>query len=531
VARTEEQVLDDLLNADRGISWSRVMSWVVPVVTLVVMVALMLVVLQQSAQTDRDAFNAHLREARVQGALDAAREVQAISSEQFLSFRTSARGEEAPTLSSVVDDFVQGRFIEIGAIRALREISTDETRPAADRELADLILELDSVERWIAPLSEDADDLRSDEHYLAVKRRIPDHDEAPWPMVRRRLDSMALQVDGANEGTCDACSRLLWGEDPADGTGATPTFIDPETSFNLSVWQAECLRKLPILVDRSFVGCPAGREGEEAAFASARDRGRVAAIERFEATTAWLEGLSAPSDDVSDYICDVLSPDETPVAGRRTLAVVAARAYNGLGMSLINRDEVTPTQLDEAETDIDRAICFREEALETSAQVAASRENLAVIAYRAAWELYDNDQRDLAAVQFGRARCLAEASVADNPNLPWSWTILYLTNTARASIFEEAKDCGKVLGVDEIYRQSRSRSQLWRRLSFFEPDAFAPNELPGLLPMFPEGPFNRTGYDELSMMLIDLRSAHHSLRDGSEAPWQVFMTSVVPFSD
>ncbi len=525
MARTEEEALQELLNADQSISWSRVTAWVASVVTLVVVVALMIVTMRQIAQTDRDAFDAHLREARVQQALDSAREVQAISAEQFLSFGTPASFGSDPSLDAIFAEFAHARFVPIGALRTLRELATDSEATSNERALAKVILEINSLERWIAPLAESTSELTSDAHYVAALEGIPDSDQAPWPIVRRRLDAVAVSVSGANDGTCDLCAKLLWGDDVANVSAEDePSFVDPKVSFGLAVWQAECLRKLPTLVEPEFASCDG--EGSEESRREARAHGREVAEQRFREATRSFEIQSAGPDE---KICGVLTSDQREAAGRRTLATHAARAYNGLAMSLVNHDAVTAEQLGAATEAIDRAICLRQEAQETRAQVAASRENLAVIAYREAWQAHDAGNEQDASKAFNRARCHAEVAVRDNPNLPWSWTILYLTNTARSSVFEEAPDCAEALeGADvTVSRQSRSRSGLWRRLTFFEYDAFAPEELPGLLPMFPSGRFNRTGYGDLATMLLDLREDHLALRDGTEAPWQVFMTSVV----
>ncbi|MEM6928715.1 MAG: hypothetical protein AAF602_17385 [Myxococcota bacterium] len=526
MARTEEEALEELLNADQSISWSRITAWVASVVTFVVVVALMIVTMRQIAQTDRDAFDAHLREARVQQALDAAREVQVISAEQFRAIGMASRSSDDASLQSLYDDFVHGRFIPFDSLRRLRRVVTSETATNEDRLVASLILEMNSLERWIAPLAESTSDLQADQHYLAIERQLPDGESSKeLALLRRRLDSIAVAVGGANEGSCERCANLLWGDDLESlDPEASPSFIDPADSFALAVWQAECLRKLPILVDPAFATCSGEHTDEE--HAASQKRGRGVAEERFQVAT---EAFQAASADGEAFICDVMAGDINEAQGNRTVATHAARAYNGLAMSIINHESVSAERLADARVAIERAICFREEAQETRSQVAASRENLAVIAYREAWQAHSAGNQGTAQDAFNRARCFAEVAVGDNANLPWSWTILYLTNTARSSIFEEAPNCAAALGMaeGEVTRQSRSRSSLWRRLSFFEYDAFAPEELPGLLPMFPAGPFNRTGYDSLELMLLELREDHRMLRDGTEAPWQVFVTSVV----
>ncbi|MEN0060718.1 MAG: hypothetical protein AAGA48_01140 [Myxococcota bacterium] len=530
MARTEDEALDELLNGERSLSWSRVTTWVASVVTLLVIVALLAVTMQQIAQTDRDAFDAHLREARVQRALDAAREVQAIGAEQFLSFGAPRgatkcqEGLEAEGCSAgfrrIVQDFVHGRFVDFNAVRELRAVAG--AGGGDEQALAAVILDINSLERWVAPLAESAADLEGDELYRSVTARLPNDREAAWSRIRDRLDAVSLGVSGANEGSCEVCARMLWGDPGEVAAGAAPSFIDPADSFTLSVWQAECLRKLPILADPAYANCDMTAHSDDE-HETAQAMGRVTAQERFEAATAWLEA-QASSD--GEKVCDVLEGGSG--TGRRTVSVIAGRAYNGLAMSLINRDAVSSLHLKQASEAINRAICFREEAKETRAQVAASRENLAVIAYRRAWQKQVEGERDDASEAFGQARCLAEAAVADNANLPWSWTILYLTHTASSSVFADL-DCAEAMGQpdSEVGNRSRTRARLWRKLTFFDPDAFAPEELPGLLRMFPEGEFNRTGYTNLAPLLVDVADDHRALRDGTEAPWKVFVTSVV----
>ncbi|MEO0602055.1 MAG: hypothetical protein AAF211_11510, partial [Myxococcota bacterium] len=214
MARTEEEALEELLNADQSISWSRITAWVASVVTFVVVVALMIVTMRQIAQTDRDAFDAHLREARVQQALDAAREVQVISAEQFRAIGMASRSSDDASLQSLYDDFVHGRFIPLDSLRKLRSVVNSEAATEEDRLVASLILEMNSLERWIAPLAESTGDLRADQHYLAIEQRLPDGaGSKELALLRRRLDSIAVAVGGANEGYCELCSNLLCGDD------------------------------------------------------------------------------------------------------------------------------------------------------------------------------------------------------------------------------------------------------------------------------------------------------------------------------
>lgn len=538
MAQTEEEALDELLSQDTNPTWSRWAAWIASIVTLGVVVTLMFVTMRQIAQTDRDAYEAHRREVRVQRALDSARQLQSISAEQFLSFGTS-RGQAPACTAETVDspacvalaqsvlaDFIQGTFLGSDGLRQLRVVAGHPDAPEDLRDIAAFVRDANSLERWVAPMAESVDVLRADQLFRSVSERIPEGGTGPWPLVRARLDGIALAVGGANSDTCGACSELLWGDQPGSSDEATPAFIDPSDSFELAVWQAECLRKLPTLSDPAFAGCSNSARDTSREAKLARDKGRQLSEDQFRAATTWFESQALPDDH---KVCGVLASASGEPAGRRTIATTAGRAYNGLAMSLINHPKVSTLTLEEAKQAIERAVCFRAEAQQTPSQIAGSGENLAVIAYRDALQALEEGQEEAAREAFNEAKCRAEAAVTDNVNLPWSWTILYLTHTARPSVFEGLETCGDITGrpESEVGGHGRTSTRLWRQLSFFTPGSFAPEELPGLLPMFPNGPFNRTGYTDLGDMLTDLDEAHDNLAGSEDDLLQVFMSSLV----
>ncbi|MBX2799194.1 MAG: hypothetical protein KTR31_16085 [Myxococcales bacterium] len=537
MAKSEDEALKELLEGDGGQTWRRLLSTLWSGLTLVVVVALMFVTMRQIAQAQQDAFEAHQRETEVQQALDRARLVQAIGSEQFLSFGSSSfqrnpcatspqsdgeaeTGPSARCLRDVdraIDDLLQGRFVEISQIRTLRTFLQAPDGPASKRDLADALLKLNSLERWAAPLAADRDEVTEHQLYRTVRglvqRGQQRHSDPRWTLAQVRLDGVVLGVTGAGADVCDVCADLLW-TPASDDTERTRRALRPSDSLEAFVWQAECLRKLPTLSDASFIDTCGGdgtASGRVSARSAARQQGAKDAEQLFRDAAAWLEH-QAPDGDRAVLRCGVLA-DSGEGAGIRTMATTASRAYNGLGMTLLNREGVDDARLSDAQLAIEKAVCLREAAQQTPAQVAASRENLAVIAYRTAYLAHEEGRTSDARTALGHARCFAEASVHHNRNLPWSWTLLHLTQGIGTD-----EDCTAVLGSPTAFR-SRSRSEVWRQLTFFEPQSFAPDELQGLLPLLRDRSLNKTGYEGLQPMLEDLAVAHEALVTGGSDPF------------
>ena len=551
---TEDEALEEILGETRGSLWLRIGGRLFSIFTFVVMILLMLVMFRQSAQTDQDAFEAFKREANVQNVMNSTRLVQSISAEEFLSFGSSNRRGGpcqallTPTPSSPpsgacvqwvnkkIDALIHGRFVGISALRILSRVRPttgfSEPLPSLSRILRDL----NSLERWVVPLAPSIDTFLEDELYTRLLARVElasrTHPDSRWRIVRARLDALAVKVGGTSRARCDLCARLIWGKNTGVEPPSSMRRVDPNDSFEVYSWQAECLRKLPVLIEPKYAQlCPLPSK-EHALWdlaKAAQVKGERVARKRFKKAAEWLKSTSdllvedqglkpRVGATVPDTLeCGVLNLGEHGV-GLRTLATTAARVFNGRAMTLMNNSAIKAGALVDAEEAIKKAICFRKSAKQTSAEVALSQENLAVIAYRRAYLKAKADKTDAEDIKkaFDEARCLAEIAVADNVNLPWSWTVIYITGASYQSLWgndSEQTDCKELVDDSSLgLIRVRPNREVWRRLIFMEPGAFAPDELPGLLPLL-STEWNSTGYDDLRGVLSDIEREHNALQN------------------
>lgn len=511
MSKSEDQVLEELLGSRRSGCLARIVSGAFSVATLAVLLVLSILILREIHLSEQDAYQAHRAERRVQDGLTAAHEVQTASAEQFLSFNTlsgpdpcatrSAEGPPDPAacharIDQLVHDAVQGHFIGIGDLRSLRMYMASPARDPGRQELAEAVIALNSLERWVVPLATEVDRFVSDPYYVDLVTTV---DRAPssgvWPALRARVHALPLQVAGTPQARRPFCEQILW-------NGSERLDISADDSLEVLTWQAECLRKEPSLIDRSFTSRAAHPdqvdEADQARRATAMTEGRRTSEAMFKAAVAAIE---TPGTTRTRAVCGI-DLDEQLTVGLRTFSTIAARAYNGLSMILISQ-EPTEDTLDAARTAILKAVCFRQEAKQTPAVQAGSQENLAVIAYQRAQLALQQGNEAAAWHAFKESRCEAERAVRDNPLLPWSWTIIYITETAMRSPWsEEQIDCEAMFAMTDARYRRRAIPAIWRQLTFFAPSRFAPDELPSLLPL-PEqpSPFNETGYDTLDELL------------------------------
>src|SRR5262249_24882988 len=144
---------------------------------------------------------------------------------------------------------------------------------------------------------------------------------------------------------------------------------------------------------------------------------------RFGAAIDEIETLLPPGAPKSGVaVCAQLDDSD------RTLAAIAGRAYNGRAMLEVRSR--TSVALEQASLDIDAAICLRQKANLTGSQVGGSGENRAVIDYNRAIPAGESKSNAEASRLFANAYCAADSAIEKNSHLAWSWTIIYLLDTA-----------------------------------------------------------------------------------------------------
>lgn len=510
MSKSEEQVLDELLSSQRSGCVGRTISMAFSSATLALLVVLSVLIMREIHLSEQEAYEAHRAERRVQNGLTAAHDVQAASAEQFLSFGNTGgpdpcqpRGNANVDLARcvaqidrIIADALHGRFIGISDLRSLRVYAGQPTAAEESRALARAVLALTTLERWVVPMATQVQRFVHDPRYtdLLDLATTAGGGDPRWPLLRARVHTLALEVAATPVDRRPFCERILW---ERGGRIQTPA----DHSLHVLIWQAECLRKDPSLSD-ARLAIPSGAASDDAEAwrtrrTAALTEGRSAAEAYFQAA---VDAIEAPVGGPSRAVCGI-DLDASLSPGLRTYSEMAARAYNGLSMTLISRQPTEPT-LEAARDAIDKAVCFRQEAQQTPAVQAGSQENLAVIAYRRAHLALRSGNEAAAWHAFKEARCEAERAVRDNPLLPWSWTILYITETAlRSPWSEEQIDCDAMFGLD-VQVKRRAIPAIWRKLTFFTPARFAPDELPSLLPLAESpSPFNETGYDTLEALL------------------------------
>lgn len=546
MAKTEEDALQQIFAEANRTSISRWSGWILSVFIVLVMLLLMASTYRQKLQTDQDAFAAHKREVRVQQALNTARRVQAIGAEQFLSFgaRPSSDpctpGDTPPSaacLKAIQQDLqtlIHGQFLSIRGLRRLRyasNLSSAEPSAAADRQtlqlLSHALLDLNALERWVLPLAETPTDVTSHSLYRRIVTEIQTgaaaHPDPRWSRVKARLLALPVAVSGAQASTCAQCADLV------QALAEQP--IRPEDTLEVYVWQAECLRKLPHLA--STTADEACQTPSEPRTASALAPGEHSARRAFNQAVRWIEnhpnllmGKAPPRPGgapLQNKVCSTVNIGAADGGdiGLRTFATTAARAFNGRAMTVLNTKQATAARLDRARDAIDKAICFRQAAQQTPAEVALSLENRAVIAYRRGYETALTGQVEAARAGFDTARCLAEAAVHDNVNLPWSWTIIYLTGALYQSpLSTPEKSCSDILSEADLSHgvknyPIRRSSQVLRQLGFLAPEAYAIDELRNLLPILPsDHALNPTGYTTLDELINKAAEHHETYKSG-----------------
>lgn len=517
MTKSEDQVLDELLGSQRTGWLQRLLRIAFSLGTLTLLLVLSVLIMREIHLSEQEAYESHRAERRVQLGLTAAHDVQTSSAEQFLSFNAvgapdpcQPRGGAVDVAAcgrragAILDHALQGRFVGVSELRSLRTFATLSDAAEAERTVAQAVTSLNSLERWVVPLATDVDRFVEDPYYAALLDTVDTQqlDSPRASALRARVHALPLQVAGTPDARRPYCERILWDGDDA-------VLISPETSLEVLIWQAECLRKDPSLIDRSFTSAADATAPDEpdadALRAAAMIKGRRAAVARFQQA---VDAIEAPPERSGRRVCGVeLDPDIT--VGLRTFATSAARAYNGLAMTLIT-GQPTEASLDAARDAIRKAVCFRKEAKQTAAVQAGSQENLAVIAYKRAHLALEAGNEPAAWHAFKEARCEAERAVRDNPLLPWSWTVLYITETAlRSPWSDEEIDCEAMFRIDVRYKR-RAIPAIWRKLTFFAPTRFAPDELPTLLPLATSpSPFNETGFDDLEA-LLEAQDAEHA---------------------